>query len=216
MKSGVFFIQTVLFIHAAFLSSAQEGWKLKLEKEEIKIYTKPCIDSKINSLKVVCTVDATLSQIAAVLLDIKSQDEWFYHTKSMLLKEMSPFELYYYAELYFPFPFSNRDFIEHIVLSQNPVTRVLTMTVQNLPDFIPLQKGFVRVLHSECMWVITPLAKKTLQVEFTLFADPAGSIPIWLVNAMSYYGPFETFKKLKTQLLKPEYQDVSLTFIKND
>jgi hypothetical protein len=90
------------------------------------------------------------------------------------------------------------------------------MTVQNLPDFIPAQKDFVRVLHSECKWVVTPLAKKSLQVEFTLFADPAGSIPIWLVNAMSYYGPFETFKKLKDQLLKPEYQNVSFTFITND
>ncbi|HET7003221.1 MAG TPA: START domain-containing protein [Puia sp.] len=214
--SGLFFIQTILFIHAALLSSAQEDWKLKLEKEEIKIYTKPCGDSKIRSLKVVCTVKATLSQMAAVLLDIKSQDEWFYHTKSVLLKEISPYELYYHSELSFPFPFSNRDFIEHIVLSQNAVTRVVTMTVQNLPEFIPPQKDFVRVLHSECKWVVTPLANKTLHVEFTLFADPAGSIPVWLVNAMSYYGPFETFKKLKNQLLKPEYQDISLAFIRNE
>jgi hypothetical protein len=90
------------------------------------------------------------------------------------------------------------------------------MTVQNLPDFIPLKKGFVRVLQSECKWVVTPMVKKSLQVEFTLFADPAGSIPVWLVNAMSYYGPLETFKKLKSQLLKPEYQDVSFAFVTNE
>ena len=116
----------------------------------------------------------------------------------------------------FPFPMSNRDFIEHINISQDPVTLVMTMIVQNLPDFIPAKKGVVRVLNSQCKWVVIPLNNKSLLVEFTLFADPAGSIPVWLVNAMSYYGPYETFKKLKIQLLKPEYQNVSLAFIKND
>ena len=195
---------------------AQSEWKLERDKEGIKVYSSNYPGSKIKSLKVVCIVESTLSQLAAVMLDIKNQDEWFYHTKSTILKEVSPTELYYHAELSFPFPISNRDFIEHIVLSQNATTRVLTMTVENLPDYIPLRKGFVRVLQSDCQWVVTPLAKKSLQVEFTLFADPAGSIPVWLVNAMSYYGPYETFKKLKTQLLKPAYQDVSLAFIKDD
>lgn len=195
---------------------AQSEWKLDREKEGIKIYSSSYPDSRIKALKVECTVESTLSQLAAVLLDIKNQDEWFYHTKSTILKEVSPTELYYHAELFFPFPMCNRDFIERIVLSQNTDTRVITMTVENLPDFIPIQKGIVRVLHSECNWVVTPLDKKSLLVEFTLFADPAGSIPVWLVNAMSYYGPYETFKKLKNQLLKPAYQNISLAFIKND
>ena len=210
-----------IFLLAGLLSlpcilHAQSKWKLERDKEGIKIFSSVYPDSEIKALKVECTVESTLSQLAAVMLDIKNQDEWFYHTKSRILKEVSPSELYYYAELSFPFPISDRDFVEHIVLSQDTVSKVLTMTVQNLPDFIPPQKGFVRVLHSECKWVVTPMAKKLLRVEFTLFADPAGSIPIWLVNAMSYYGPFETFKKLKNQLLKPEYQDVSFEFVTND
>jgi hypothetical protein len=50
-------------------------------------------------------------------------------------------------------------------------------------------------------------------IDFTLFADPAGSIPSWLVNMFSNLGPFETFKKLKIQIKKPEYQNVHLPFI---
>jgi hypothetical protein len=210
-----------IFLLAGFLSLpsivlTQTEWKLDRDKEGIKVYSSPYPDSKIKALKVVCTVESTLSQLAAVLMDIKNQDEWFYHTKSSILKEVSPSELFYYSELSLPFPMSNRDFIEHIVISQNSVTRVMTMIVQNLPDFIPAKKGLVRVLNSQCKWVVTPLTDKSLLVEFTLFADPAGSIPVWLVNAMSYYGPYETFKKLKNQLLKPEYQNVSLAFIKNE
>ena len=201
-----------------FLSAllyGQGDWKLDRDKEGIKIYSRSNIDSKIKSLKAVCTVESTLSQMTAVLLDIRNQDEWFYHTTSSVLKVISPAELYYYAEVNFPMPYSNRDFVEHNTVSQNPVTRVLTMTVQNIPDYIPPKKGIVRVIQSQCKWVVTPIDQNSLLVEFTLFADPAGSIPAWLVNMMSSYAPFETFKKLKTQLKKPQYQNVSLAFIKN-
>lgn len=203
------------FLSLAIFVCAQGEWKLERDKEGIKIYSRGNMDSKIKSVKAICTVESTLSQMTAVLLDIKNQDEWFYHTTSSVLKELSPSELYYYAELNCPMPFSNRDFVEHIMVSQNPDTRVLTMTVQNIPNYIPPKKGIIRVERSQCKWVVTPIDKDSLLVEFTLFADPSGSIPSWLANMMSSYVPFETFKKLKTQLKKPQYQNVSLAFIKN-
>jgi hypothetical protein len=153
--------------------------------------------------------------MTAVLLNIGQQDEWFYHTTSTVIKQVSPTELYYYAELDFPFPFDNRDFVEHILLSQNPDTRIVTMEVQNLPDYIPPKKDIVRVIQSHCYWVIKPVSKNLILIEFTLFADPGGSIPSWLVNLMSSYGPFETFKKLKTELQKPAYAGVSFPYIKD-
>jgi hypothetical protein len=194
---------------------AQENWRLKLDNDGIRIYTRTSPESKIKAVKVECGVEATLSQIAAVLLDIKSQDEWFYHTKSVVLLKVSPTELYYYAEVSFPFPFEKRDFVEHIKLTQNPVTRIIVMEVQNVPDYIPQKQGVVRILHSNCKWIITPVGSKVTSLEFTLFADPGGSIPIWLINIFSIYGPFETFKKLKTQLQKPEYAKVYFPFITN-
>lgn len=210
-----------LYILTLFLSlsilflQAQEDWKLKMDKEGIQIYSRPCADSRINSLRVSCILEATLSQITAVLLNVNSQDEWFYHTKSKVLLDVSPSELYYYAELYLPFPFSNRDFVEHIKLSQDPTTKIIIMDVQNVPDYISSKKDFIRVLQSSCKWVITPSGKDQIIIEFTLFADPAGSIPIWLVNRFSMYGPFETFKKLKDYIRKPEYSNVQLPFIKD-
>jgi len=207
---------TIILVHAVLFGRAQAGWKLKLDKEEIKIYTRPYADSKIKALKVVCAVEATLSQITAVLVDIKSQDEWFYHTKSSVLLQISESELYYYAELIFPFPFDNRDFIEHIKVFQDPVTKVVTMDVQNVPDYMANKQGIVRVLKSSCQWVITPASGKLTTIEFTLFADPGGSVPAWLINIFSSYGPFETFRKLRVQLHKPEYANMHLSYIENE
>ena len=185
----------IFLLHLFLLSSAQEDWKVKLNKDGITIYTKPYADSKIKALKVICTLEGTISQMAAVLLDIKCQDEWFYHTKSTVLLQVSPCELYYYAELSFPFPFSNRDFVEHIKVEQDPLTKILTMTVENMPGYIPSKQGIVRVMQSDCKWIIKPAGKNSILVQFTLYADPAGSIPLWMVNMFSLYGPVETFKK---------------------
>lgn len=213
MKKLEILIWICPLLFSVLIPKAQEDWKLKLDKEGIKIYTRSHTDSKIRALKVVCTVEARLSQMAAVLLDIKTQDEWFYHTKSTLLLQVSPFELYYYAELSFPMPFSNRDFIEHIKVSQNAVTKIVTMDVQNVPSYIPHKTGIVRVVQSDCKWVVTPEGKNSATIEFILFANPAGSIPAWLVNMFSLYGPFDTFKKLKLQLKKPCYLNITLPFI---
>ncbi len=208
-------ILTITLFNIVQLLNAQEVWKLKLDQEGIKIYISPHSDSKIKALKVTCTVEATISQMAVVLLDIKAQDEWFYHTKSIVLTQVSPSELFYYAELGFPFPFSNRDFIEHIKITQDLQTKIMTMDVQNVPDYILPKHGLVRVVKSQCKWIITPTGKKSIIIEFTLFADPAGSIPVWLVNMFSTFGPYETFIKLKSQLKKPEYSNVHLSFIED-
>ncbi len=210
-----YLILTLTLCNIIQMLNAQQVWKLKLEKEGIKIYTSPYTDSKIRALKVTCSVDATISQMAAVLLDIRAQDEWFYHTKSIVLTQVSPSELLYYGELSFPFPFSNRDFIEHIKISQNPKTKIMTMDVQNVPDYILPKHGLVRVVKSQCKWTVSPSGGKTIAIEFTLFADPAGAIPVWIVNMFSSYGPFETFIKLKSQLKKPEYSNAHFSFIEN-
>jgi hypothetical protein len=215
LKKKEFLLLTLFLLFSVSDLLAQEVWTLKQDKEGIKIYSSPFAESKIKALKVVCSFECTLSQLTAVLLDIDCQDEWFYHTKSSVLRKISPFELYYYAELYFPFPFSNRDFIEHIKVSQDTQTKVVTMSVQNVPDYISPKTNFIRVMESQCNWTITPISKNLVSVEFTLFADPAGSIPQWLVNMVSYYGPFETFKKLKIQLKKPEYAQANLAFIRD-
>ncbi len=213
MKKFKFLVLIFSTVFSVFILRAQEDWKLKLDKEGIRIYTRPYTDSKIRALKVVCTLEATLSQMAAVLLDIKKQDEWFYHTKSSLLLQVSPSELYYYAELSFPMPFSNRDFIEHIKVSQNAVTKIVTMDLQNVPSYILPKSGVIQIVQSDCKWIVTPAGKNSVTVEFTLFANPAGSIPSWMINMFSLYGPFDTFKKLKIQLKKACYLHISLPFI---
>jgi hypothetical protein len=199
---------------AFFQGEAQKDWTLKLDKENIAVYTKTQENSNLKAIKVDCELNTTLTKLTAVVLDASAGTEWVYSTKSsILLKQVSPSEIYYYSEISLPWPLSNRDFIAHLIAKQDPVTKVVTIDGPVEPDFMPVNKGIVRVSKSFGKWVITPKGPNTVRLEYMLETDPGGSIPAWLVNMFVTKGPFETFKKLKDQLNKPKYASVKLPFI---
>ena len=195
---------------------AQTEWKLKNEKNGIKVYSGTVSDSKYKAIKVECELNATPSQLVTVLLDIKTGPEWVDHTKSCtLLKQVSPSELYYYSEVNIPWPAHNRDFVAHLIVHQDPVTKVITVDGPAVTGFVPEKDGVVRVHSSKSLWVITPLKKDLVKVVYTLHVDPGGDIPAWLVNLLATQGPMKSFEGLMAQIKKPAFQNVTLPFIKD-
>ena len=194
----------------------QSAWKLHSDKDGIQIYTKTVSNSAFKALKTVCTVETSLSRLAAVLLDVKNTKDWVYATKvCSLIKQVNPAELYYYSEVSLPWPASNRDFIIHIAVSQDPATKVLTVIAENKPAYIPGKKNIVRIQQSGAHWLITPQANGMVKVEYTMQVDPGGLLPAWLVNMFVSKGPYQTFVKLREQVKKPIYNNIHLGFIKD-
>jgi len=204
----------LLLLWGPGLLRAQEGWRLKTDRDGIAVYTRLFPESKFKAIKVDVEVDATLTQLVAIILDVNTGADWVYSTKSsVLLKQVSPSELYYYSEVSIPWPASNRDFIAQLKAVQDPHTKVVTIYGPVFPDYLPEKKDIVRVRHSEGKWVITPVGSHRVKVEYTLRADPGGDLPAWLVNMFVTKGPYESFKKLKEQLKKPVYVNAKLPFI---
>jgi len=216
MNRKIVFLIAFILSAAAGSVSGQEDWKLKSDKEGVAIYLRSLPDSKFKAIKVECEVNATLSQLVAVLLDVNTAPEWVYSTKScVLLKQVSPSELYYYSEVSIPWPASNRDFIAHLITVQDPQTKVVTVYGPTAPDLVPVKKDIVRVRRSEGKWVLTPTGHHTVKIVYTLHVDPGGNIPAWLVNMFATKGPHESFTALKVQLKKPAYANARLSFIKD-
>jgi len=196
--------------------TAQTGWKLKTEKNGIKVFISSVSDSKFKAIKVECEFNATLSQMVKVLLDVKGCTDWVDHTKSCaLIKQVSPSELYYYSEINLPWPTTNRDFVAHLTVHQNPETKVVTVDGPAVAGLVPVKNGIVRVHSSKGLWIITPLGNEKIKVVYTLQVDPGGSIPAWLVNMLAGEGPMKSFEGLMVQLKKPAYQNTELGFIKD-
>jgi hypothetical protein len=206
---------TLLTLLIANLVFAKDGsWSLSKDDEGIKIYTRDVANSKVKAIKVECYLDATPSQLVAVLMDIDNGDDWVYHTgPSYIIKKVSPSELYYYSLVKVPWPVKNRDFIAHLKVTQDAATKVVTVDAPCLPDMVPRKEGIARIEDSAGKWLITPTGDGRVRIEYTLHADPGGNIPAWLINMFVTQGPLESFKKLKVQLQKPAYKNVKLPYI---
>lgn len=195
------------------VSLTAQSWKLNHEEEGIKVYTSLVENSDIKAIKVECTIEATLSQLTAVLLDIPASNEWIYATKyCRVQKTISPSELIYHSEIDVPWPASNRDFIVRVKLEQDSITKKLTVDGENLPHYLKEQENVVRIMHTKSNWTITP-RDKYLDIVFTLHVHPGGSIPAWLINLFATRGPLETFRNLRSQVNKPAYKEKNFLFL---
>ncbi|MFT3680788.1 MAG: START domain-containing protein [Ferruginibacter sp.] len=208
------FVLCTLFL-SPFICFSQKDWTLKVDKEGIKIYTKITENSPFKAVKTTCTIDAPLSRVAAVLMDINSTADWVYATKKCsVLKQVSASELIYYSEVEAPWPVSNRDFIVRLWITQDAKTKTVSVLSENKPDHLPENKGIVRIRKSHSQWTMEPLPNGQVKVEFMLQVDPGGSLPAWIINMFATKGPFESFKKLREQVKKDKYK-TSLPFIKD-
>jgi hypothetical protein len=194
--------------------SAQTEWKLKNEKDGIKVFAGTTPNSDFQLVRVEFIVGARLSQLVAFLLDVEQQPKWIYNCKSArLVKKIAENELISYSEISLPWPCANRDYISHVTFNQQS-PQLLTLDAKAEPGLLPLEPGKVRVKSSSAHWDITPLTGRQLKVVYTAGCDPAGGLPGWLTNIFIAKGAYETFQKLRTCVNNPQYYNARFDFIK--
>ncbi|HEV8273781.1 MAG TPA: START domain-containing protein [Chitinophagaceae bacterium] len=190
---------TCLVLCASFASriEGQYNWKLSKEKDGIKVYQSELQYSSYKAIKVECTLDGNYDKLIAVLNNVNGQKDWVYHNKiSYIVKQVNPYEFYYYTEASLPWPMSNRDAVVHLKIDRDSLNRFLKITSNSVPDYISEKSGKVRVTSSNIRWDVTMPTTKTINISYIFEAEPGGSIPAWVANAFVDKGPYETFKKL--------------------
>ena len=205
---------TLLCCIISIITYAQPDWQLKRDEDGIKVFTANTESSDFKCIKVECTVNASATQLIALLLDINKQHEWVYGSKSAeVVKVISPGDFIFHSEVNVPWPCNDRDYIAHITVNQ-PSTELITIDSHSEPDLLPVKDGIVRVRKSSAHWDVTHLTKDILKIVYTVSFDPSGSVPAWLTNLFVTKGPFQTFQKLKENVSQPAYRNVHYDFIK--
>ena len=141
--------------------------------------------------------------LVSILLDVGSHSKWAYGTKSAsVLKRISDRELIFYKEIKSPaLMVSERDLVIQMKVIGNASSKSIVVESFAIPDFIPVKKNLVRIRTSNEKWIITPLAKERIKINYFLQFDPGGALPPMLVNLFITKGPYDTFTNLK-ELLK--------------
>jgi hypothetical protein len=204
MKNLIFVI-SVLSISVGTAFGQADGlppWRYVSGKGDIKVYNKSVHNSRIKALKAECILNASINEVIDLLLDIPAASKWVCHAKTcVLLRRVSDRELYYYTEVSLPWPADNRDFVTHLKISEDPVTKIVTVHAPAVPGFVNEKRGKVRVKHAVGTWKLTPAGDENVKVEYMLQVDPGGLIPAQIVNLFAAQAPIETFVNMKKELL---------------
>jgi len=206
-----------LVLLSSFLSpNPGNDWRLRENKDGIQVYSKSVPGSGVDAVKSVYNVNSSVSGVVALVADAASYPKWIYRcSQAKTLKTISQEEFIYYQETSVPWPASNRDLIGHVKISQDPNTKIATITAENMPTFIPEKSGKVRlkVFHEKID--IVPKGKDKSEVTYELFLDPGGNIPAWMVNLAIVDGPFESSRDMIKLINTGAYKNVHLSFIKD-
>ena len=206
----------VLFLLPSLHLADKEGvWTLKQDKNGIKVYTKSVTGTRVNSVKSVAVFNSSLSGMVSLVEDIAAYKKWIFHcAKAQNLKTVSSSEIIYYQETSVPWPASDRDFIARLKISQNPQTGIITVMVQNMPDYIPEKPGIVRLRKFNETIVITPKSKNKSELSYEMLMDAGGNIPGWMVNMAITDGPYESLYDMAKLVNTGAYSKAKFAFIK--
>jgi hypothetical protein len=213
MKLNFTLLFLPLVIGISFSSNDSSDWVLRKNENGIAVYTRYTTGTNIKEIWVIDTVKSSLSAVVALLLDTKNYPAWVYRCiECKTLKLINDGEQYDYELTDVPWPFHNRDVITNSKISQDSLTKIVTINSIGDPDYLPDLGGIVRIRRFHSIYKLTKLESGKIRIDYTLYGDPGGNIPTWLINASIVIGPYNTTVEMNKLL--PLYQSASYSFIK--
>lgn len=174
---------------------SQASWEVDKNQDGIIVYTKVEKDSDYKAFKAVMIVGASTAEIVAVLKNADSYTKWYGYTKTSKVLKREQDVQYQYVETMFPWPYRNRDMVYKMsVNTSNPA--VVDISLTGIPDYIPENKGIVRMKKAEGFILLKSLAGQT-EVTYQFHSEPGEHIPAWLANNSIAMLPYKTLKGLR-------------------
>ena len=200
----------------SFNVKSQENCNLKKDNDGIKVYLCDSELSNFRTIVVELDMPATLSQYAAHVLAVENYKYWHYKSiEPSLLDKISDTEIYYYSEVEAPWPVDNRDFIFHLQMSQDSITKILKVELTEMPDYIPHKEGIVRVPEGHAVLKVTPIDKANVHVSYIIDLNPGGDIPAWVANMFAAKAPWQTYNEFRKRIIAQGENRITVPFIQD-
>jgi hypothetical protein len=189
-------------------------WQKILSEDGLNVFTREMPNSKILGFKLEGVINAPIDQIMENMRNVETSAEWTPDlAEKSTLEEISDAEAITYSRNDLSWPVSDRDFVTHNKLFLHKERKLLyVMTKSVIDQRSPPRKGIERAWLSYSNIGLRPVSEKRTYVEWTIFADPKGSIPTWVVNFYQRGFPVKFFKAVEkraqstNQKLRPGLQ----------
>lgn len=202
----------------SLVSFAQPGeWKLEKDdaKKDIKVFTREVPGSELKEFRGVTHIKAPVSAFVALLKDPAQATSWMHNVKKFdSVQNISDLEHVVYIINDTPWPVTNRDAYVRSTFTQNPETFAVTVTLQGEAGFGAKNKDLIRMPAMSGAWTFAPQKDGLVEVTYQVHANPGGSLPNWLVNAIVVDTPYNTLANLQQKVVDQKYLKASFAYIK--
>jgi hypothetical protein len=207
-----------LAVCASLTSMAEVGpWELEAhdEDKDIKVFTRTVGDSPLREFKGVTNIKSDVSSFVALLRDDEVATKWMHNVVEFnVIDSPSDVENLVYTVNHTPWPVTNRDaYVRSIMTADANGAVVSSITAE--PDFAEMNEDYIRMPELLGAWSFTPKEEGMVEVVYQVHANPGGSLPDWLVNAIVVETPLETLTNLQDIITDEKYQNQSFAFIKD-
>jgi len=171
-------------------------WELSLDKDNIIVYTRQLDTSRFKELKAESKMAGSIQKFKQILTDIEKYPDWLPDCKTARIVERpSATNITYHMKLNVPFPFTNRDIIQQIILKETEDK--LEVEIINRPNKVEEVKNYVRMPVAYGKWIIYQISENEIDIRFQYLADPGGNIPAWMVNTFMVKNPHLSMKNIR-------------------
>jgi len=192
----------IILLATCFIGHSEDAWKLELDKEGIKVYTRYVDGSAFKEFKAEMVMDGSISEIADIIADVERFPEWSYKTVSVKIirKEGNIIHYFYVSDT--PRFLKTRVAFFESEKSIDPKTNEITFTLINIQGNQPISDSEILIPTMKGYWKLTSLGNNKVRVMMQMLTEPGGIIPAWLANLVVVDSPFVTLKGLREQFNK--------------
>lgn len=195
---------------------AEQQWDLKRDKSGVQVYTQEVEGSLFNRFKGVTVVDASLSSIAALLMDGENMSNWMHQTKKVATVEtLSDSERVAYMLTNLPWPVRDRELIVKNRITQDESGAVV-YEMQQLKGYESDLMGKNVEVESLVGYVkATPLGDGKTELVYVCHLKPGGNLDLisGIANMLVVDTPYHTLKNVRKELEKEKYASARLDYI---
>ncbi len=180
-------------------------WDFRIEHKGIKVFSSRISGSDIQGFKGEVELRVSLKKLISLFHDMPNYTRWVHHLTSMeILEKIEVVEYMVRQVIDAPWPLQQREVIMRtrlVAAGDNGIA----LTMQEEPDYLPLNPQYHRVLHSRGTWVFTPEGHDLIRVIFAMHLDPGKEVPAAVSNAGMFEVPFYTMNNLRALLQDQSY-----------
>jgi len=201
----------VLLSTIFFTLTLQAGeWRKIKSRKSVDVYSKEIPGSKIVAFRGIGTIDAPIHNVISVIHDTSRIKEWMSDmAETVVLERKSMLEKIEYNRTTAPWPLWDREFVYWVkvdIQNEGKEVRIEMGPGNNNHPKIPKRDKTVRgTLHSS-RYILKAIDKNKTEILVEINADPAGSVPKWVVNLFQSVWPSDTISGIRKLATEPNYQ----------